>query len=53
MPKTLKIWKSKKVHPPGVWGSEINLRDCGTARKAKVDKLLKLLEKEGLNALLP
>ena len=49
----MKKWKSKKVHPPGVWGSEITLKECGVRRKGKVNKLLKLLEKEGLNALLP
>ena len=46
MPK----WKSKKVHPHGVWGSEVNLRDCDAKRKVKVTKLLKLLEKEGFDA---
>ena len=45
MPK----WKSKKVHPHGVWGSEVNLNSCNFARKGKVNKLLKLLEKEGFD----
>ena len=45
----MKEWKSKKVHPHGVWGSEIRLRDAGVIRIGKVKKLLKLLEKEGMN----
>jgi len=45
MPK----WKSKKVHPHGVWGSEINLKDCNSTRRGKANKLLKLLEKEGFD----
>jgi len=44
-------WKSRKVHPQGVWGSEVNLKTCNTARRGKVNKLLKLLEKEGFDAL--
>jgi len=48
----MKVWKSKKVHPHGVWGSEINLKSCGILRKRKVDKLLKLLEKEGMNEII-
>lgn len=45
MPK----WKSKKVHKEGVWGSEIRLKECDAKRKVKVNKLLKLLDKEGFD----
>ena len=39
-------WKSTKVHPHGVWGSEIRLNSAGLLRKGKVNKLLKLLKNE-------
>ena len=45
----MKIWKSKKIHPHGVWGSEIRLKSVSLIRMGKVKKLLKLLEKEGLD----
>ena len=45
----MKTWKSKEKRPHGVWTSEIRLRDVGIIRSGKVKKLLKLLEKEGMN----
>ncbi len=45
----MKIFKSKKITPSGVWASEVRLRDVSPARRGKVMKLLAKLEKEGFN----
>jgi len=37
----MKKWKSTKVTPHGVWASEIDLREVSTARRNKVNKLIK------------
>jgi len=42
----MKIWKSTKERPRGVWTSEIRLKSVGTLRKGKINKLLKLLKEE-------
>lgn len=49
----MKIWKSRKIHPKsGIWASEVRLREVSNAREKAVEKLLKLLEKEGFDATL-
>jgi len=43
----MKVWKSKKdVDRPGIWVSEIVLRQCDKNREKKVKKLLSLLGEE-------
>ncbi len=42
-------FKSKKTHPHDVWASEIRLKECDSARRANVLKLLKKLDKEGFD----
>ena len=43
----MKTFKAKKVTPNGIWVSEIVLKKLPSARRGKVNKLLKLLEPEG------
>ena len=50
MSKTVTVWKSKRVPlKPGVWVSEIRLKEVNAKRRAAVKKLLALLDKEGFD----
>lgn len=43
-------WQARKRHNKrDVFSSEIRLRECSQQRRARVEKLLSLLEKEGFD----
>lgn len=42
----MKLWKSVRERPNGVWTNEIRLKSVGALRQGKVNKLLKLLKEE-------
>ena len=46
----MKVWKSKTKRPHGVWTSEVNLKSTTTTRIGKVNKLLRLLKEEMVDA---
>ena len=49
----MKKWKSKTTHKKeNVFSSEIRLSKCDTKRQEKVDRLLKMLNKESFDAVI-